>query len=310
MPHRARRRRRREGDGGRSPNRCRSCSPPTSSTNRWCARKSTGSSPTTGSPAATCRRAPSCRTKSGSKKAPSATRSARSAATAASATPGVHGTRTGGRQRQRHRTGRRRRRPRSAAKKASKSKCSVQNQGESTENGVTVSVTVEGNTVQGRNRRTPGRRNRHRDDPADPDARGRSDARSRSRTGAGRARHRKQRSDLHAAGRIAVWGPGVTPTGRLRLSVRTGSPPDPRSLCFDPRMRIAYLGPAGTFTEDALGEALPDGRLRAAADGDDPRRDPGGRAGRGGPGAGADRELARGLGPADPRHPRLRGRAR
>ncbi|HEU4462022.1 MAG TPA: prephenate dehydratase domain-containing protein, partial [Solirubrobacterales bacterium] len=24
-------------------------------------------------------------------------------------------------------------------------------------------------------------------------------------------------------------------------------------------MRIAYLGPAGTFTEDALGEALPDG---------------------------------------------------
>jgi prephenate dehydratase len=30
-------------------------------------------------------------------------------------------------------------------------------------------------------------------------------------------------------------------------------------LCFDPRMKIAYLGPAGTFTEDALGEALPDG---------------------------------------------------
>ena len=33
-------------------------------------------------------------------------------------------------------------------------------------------------------------------------------------------------------------------------------------------MRIAYLGPAGTFTEDALREAAPEGELRAAADGD------------------------------------------
>ncbi len=40
-------------------------------------------------------------------------------------------------------------------------------------------------------------------------------------------------------------------------------------------MRIAYLGPAGTFTEDALREALgPDGRVRAAANGDRARRDP------------------------------------
>lgn len=30
-------------------------------------------------------------------------------------------------------------------------------------------------------------------------------------------------------------------------------------LWFDLWMRIAYLGPAGTFTEDALGEAIPDG---------------------------------------------------
>jgi prephenate dehydratase len=30
-------------------------------------------------------------------------------------------------------------------------------------------------------------------------------------------------------------------------------------LWFDPFMRIAYLGPAGTFTEDALNEALPEG---------------------------------------------------
>jgi prephenate dehydratase len=30
-------------------------------------------------------------------------------------------------------------------------------------------------------------------------------------------------------------------------------------LWFDPWMRIAFLGPAGTFTEDALNEAIPDG---------------------------------------------------
>ena len=73
-------------------------------------------------------------------------------------------------------------------------------------------------------------------------------------------------------------------------------------------MRIAYLGPAGTFTEDALGEARPGHRVRAAAHGDDPRRDPRGRARRGGPGPGPLRELDRGLGPQHPRHPRLRGR--
>ena len=73
-------------------------------------------------------------------------------------------------------------------------------------------------------------------------------------------------------------------------------------------MRIAYLGPAGTFTEDALGEAAPSGGVRAAAHGDDPRRDPRRRARRGRARAGADRELDRGLGPPHARHPRLRGR--
>ena len=65
------------------------------------------------------------------------------------ATSGVHGTGTRRRQRQRDRTGRRRHRPRSAAKKASEVEVQVKNQGESTENGVTVSVTVEGNTIKG-----------------------------------------------------------------------------------------------------------------------------------------------------------------
>ena len=68
-------------------------------------------------------------------------------------------------------------------------------------------------------------------------------------------------------------------------------------------MRVAYLGPAGTFTEDALGEAWAGGELRAAAHGDDPRRDPRRRARRGGPGAGPDRELDRGLGAAAPSTP-------
>jgi prephenate dehydratase len=34
---------------------------------------------------------------------------------------------------------------------------------------------------------------------------------------------------------------------------------DRRKLWFDLWMKIAYLGPAGTFTEDALGEAVPEG---------------------------------------------------
>ena len=52
----------------------------------------------------------------------------------------------------------------------------VQNQGESTENGVTVSVTVNGgNTLHGRSQHRR-RRNRNRVDPADAGAEGRSDA--------------------------------------------------------------------------------------------------------------------------------------
>src|SRR5947199_5666054 len=58
------------------------------------------------------------------------------------------------------------------------------------------------------------------------------------------------------------WGVrGVTPTGRARFA-RFGECPygvTPRTLdtlWFDLQMRIAYLGPAGTFTEDALGEAM------------------------------------------------------
>ncbi len=252
---------------------------------RWCGRKSTASSPTTGSTAATCRRAPSCRTNKWLEEARSPKRSARSAAPAAAKRLRRPRPRTGRRQRQRHRTGRRRAGRRSAAKKRVEVEVQVQNQGESTENGVTVSVSVDGNTLKGDNRRTRRPAKRHRVDPADAGAERRSDARSRSRNGARRAGHRKQRSQLHASS-----------SNRPGLAWLT--------------MRIAYLGPAGTFTEDALGEAVRGGELRAAADGDDPRRDPRRRARRGRPGAGPVRELDRGLGAADPRHARLRGRAR
>ena len=79
--HRAGRRRLPEGDRRRSPTRCRSCSPPTSSTQPWCGPKSTACSPPTGSKAATCRRASSSRKgPSGSTKPRSARRWARSAA--------------------------------------------------------------------------------------------------------------------------------------------------------------------------------------------------------------------------------------
>ena len=73
-------------------------------------------------------------------------------------------------------------------------------------------------------------------------------------------------------------------------------------------MKVAYLGPAGTFTEDALRRSGAERRDRAAADADRPRRDPRGRAGRGRARARAVRELDRGLGAQHPRHPRLRRR--
>ncbi len=103
----------------------------------------------------------------------------------------------------------------------------VQNQGESTENGVTVSVTVSGGThPAGDDRQHRRRRNRDRLDPADPGADGRSDARSRRRNGARRAGLQKQRSQLH--GRIRIGG---------RPWPRCGSPtsdrpgPSPRTPC-------------------------------------------------------------------------------
>ena len=98
---------------------------------------------------------------SGSKRAPSATPSAASAAPApatppastasnspASASTGPNWSKA--------------RRARSPAKKASKSKSTVANQGESTENGVAVAVSVDGNTVKGDIDELPARRNRQR----------------------------------------------------------------------------------------------------------------------------------------------------
>ncbi len=91
----------------------------------WCARKSTASSPTTGSKEATCPRASSCPTgPSGWKKTRSAPPSARSAAPAAPRRRGSTGWNRRG-QRQRHRTRRRSGhglRPKKPSKSKSKSK--------------------------------------------------------------------------------------------------------------------------------------------------------------------------------------------
>ena len=73
-------------------------------------------------------------------------------------------------------------------------------------------------------------------------------------------------------------------------------------------MRIAYLGPAGTFTEDALGEATGAGEfepLRTATIHDAILAVEAGEAERA---LVPVRELDRGLGPRHPRHPRLRRR--
>ena len=93
-------------------------------------------------------------------------------------------------------------RTRWSAKARRKSKSTVQNQGESTENGITVVVTANGKeTTQEIADARSGRR-RNRGGAADAGAGRRNDARSRSRTGARRAVHRQQRSDLHRQLRI------------------------------------------------------------------------------------------------------------
>ena len=74
-------------------------------------------------------------------------------------------------------------------------------------------------------------------------------------------------------------------------------------------MRIAYLGPAGTFTEDALGEAVPGGEFEPLRTETIPDAILAVQAGE------ADRALVpiensiEGSVAADPRHPRLRSRA-
>ena len=73
----------------------------------------------------------------------------------------------------------------------------VQNQGESTENGITVSVTANGNTLTGDISSIEAGADRNGDDPAHPGAGRRSDAGSRSGTGARRGSVGKQRSQLH-----------------------------------------------------------------------------------------------------------------
>ena len=71
-------------------------------------------------------------------------------------------------------------------------------------------------------------------------------------------------------------------------------------------MRIAFLGPAGTFSEDALRAAVGGGRDRCAARAQRLRGDPSRGRGRGRAGPGPVRELDRGRRPLHPRHARLR----
>ena len=120
----------------------------------------------------------------------------------------------------------------SPPKKRRKSKWKWENQGESTENGVGVTVSVDGK------QRWKGSIEEHRcrqnvravTIPLTPTPQRRSDAGSKGRNGPRRAGLRKQRSQ-------------PTPSSSNR---RLGA------------MRIASLGPAGTFTEDALGETAQD----------------------------------------------------
>ena len=73
----------------------------------------------------------------------------------------------------------------------------VQNQGESTENGITVSVTVNGNTLTGDISSIEAGAEETVTIPLTPAPGRRSDAGSRSGTGAWRGSLRKQRSQLH-----------------------------------------------------------------------------------------------------------------
>ena len=127
-------------------------------------------------------------------------------------------------QRQRHRTDRRKRPPRSSAEETPEVEVQVQNQGESTENGVTVSVTVNGgDTLQQDISSDRSRRDGNRDDPADAGAEGRGDAGSRSGAGAGRAGLRQQRGQLH---------------GRLRMTGASRSDAVGTSVLTSPRARL------------------------------------------------------------------------
>ena len=71
-------------------------------------------------------------------------------------------------------------------------------------------------------------------------------------------------------------------------------------------MRVAYLGPAGTYSEEALRASAPDGR-RGDSLPHDLRRGDGGPGGRGRPRRRADRELARGQRGRHARHAGARG---
>ena len=165
-----------------------------------------------------------------------------------------------------------------AAEETPEVEVEVQNQGESTENGVTVSVTVSGGgALRADDQQHRRRRNAERDDPADPGADGHRDARSQSPAGARRAGHRA-----------------------------TTKPATPSNSNRDVRDEDRLPRPGGHLHRGRPARGGGRRELRAAAHGDRPRRDRRGRARRGRAGAGSVRELDRGVGAEHPRHARLR----
>ena len=103
----------------------------------------------------------------------------------------------------------------------------VENQGESTENGIGVTVTVGGTEVQGSIETVGAGETALGLDPADAGAERRSDARSQGRHGSRRAGRRKQRSQLH---------------GRLRIGRCGGSERSPTSAPPEPSPRTRWRG--------------------------------------------------------------------
>ena len=207
---------------------------------------------------ATCRRASSCPTRpSGSTKTRSARRSASVSGSSGGETSGVHGlgligTSVNGTELVADATAA------VAGEETPEVEVEVQNQGESTENGVTVSVTFGGTTVEQTVSSIDAGETQTVAIPLTP-------------APSGEPPPSKSRSSRSPASRSPTT---TKPATRSNSNDRRRWARSKASVRRHREMRIAYLGPAGTFTEDALREAAAAARLRAAAHADRPRRDP------------------------------------